>query len=193
LAEETPASGNPGGMFPETVVIKTERRWLYIAAAMLGIMLGVIVATGILQALHPLSYVETTDPTRLHIKGEFVESNLGSALEPDGSVTVRMIAEQYNFAPQCVVVPGNTTVRFRLTSPDVTHGLIIADTNTNAMIVPGFVSEVRTQFARVGEYRMPCHEYCGFGHHGMWALVRVVSAQQFRDLEPEERLHCESR
>ena len=189
---EIRASSNPGGMFPEAVVVETERRWLYIVAVMLGVMLGVIVVTGMLQASHPISDVETVDPTTLHIKGEFVESNLGSALEPDGSVTVRMIGEQYNFAPQCVIVPSDTAVRFRMTSPDVTHGFIIADTNTNAMIVPGFVSDVVTRFTHIGEYRMPCHEFCGFGHHGMWALIRVVSPEKFRGIAPEERLRCDA-
>jgi cytochrome c oxidase subunit II len=45
------------------------------------------------------------DPLTLHLHGEFVESNLGTALEPDGSVTVRLIAQQYNFVPACVLVP----------------------------------------------------------------------------------------
>ena len=185
-------SPSPAGMFPESVVVATERRWLFIAAGMIGIMLGVVVITGMVQASHPISDVETVDPTTLHITGEFVESNLGSALEPDGSVTVRMIGEQYNFAPQCVIVPRDTTVRFRLTSPDVTHGFIIADTNANAMIVPGFISDVVTRFTHNGDYRMPCHEFCGFGHHGMWAQVRVVSPEKFRVLAPEERLRCDS-
>ena len=183
---------NAAGMFPEPVVVATERRWLLIAAGMIGIMLGVVVVTGMIEASHPINDVETIDPTALHISGEFVESNLGSAVQPDGSVTVRMIAEQYNFAPQCVVVPRDTIVRFRLTSPDVTHGFIIADTNTNAMVVPGFISDVVTRFAQIGDYRMPCHEFCGFGHHGMWALVRVVSPDKFRGLAPEERLRCDS-
>ena len=40
---------------------------------------------GIHQATMPQARVETIDPTRLHLSGEFVESNLGSVLEPDGS------------------------------------------------------------------------------------------------------------
>jgi cytochrome c oxidase subunit 2 len=174
----------------ESVVVRTETRWLFIMAGMLGIMLAVLVLTGVFQALHPLSHIETVDPATLHLAGEFVESNLGSAVEPDGVVTVRMIAHQYMFTPQCVTVPAGTLVRFRLTSPDVTHGFIIADTNANAMIVPGFVSEITTRFDRIGEYEMPCHEYCGFGHHGMWARVVVVPRDHFPTLRPDERMTC---
>jgi hypothetical protein len=33
------------------------------------------------------------NPLTLHLRGEFVESNLGTAREPDGSFTLRMIAD----------------------------------------------------------------------------------------------------
>ena len=178
----------PAGLIAESVVVRTETRWLFIMAGMLGIMLAVVVLTGVFQA--PLSHIETVDPTTLHLTGEFVESNLGSAIEPDGVVTVRMIAHQYMFTPECVTVPAGTLVRFRLTSPDVTHGFIIADTNANAMVVPGFVSEIATRFDQIGEYKMPCHEFCGFGHHGMWARVVVVQRDHFPKIGPGERVTC---
>ena len=60
---------------------------------------------GLHQATMPQTAVETVDPRTLHLAGEFVESNLGSALEPDGSVTVRAIGQQYSFTPQCMLVP----------------------------------------------------------------------------------------
>jgi cytochrome c oxidase subunit II len=37
---------------------------------------------------------------------------------------------------------------------------------------------------------MPCHEYCGFGHHGMWAHVVVVPRDHFPKLGPDERMTC---
>ena len=48
------------------------------------IMMVIIVVTGITDALHPPSNVEPIDPVTLHLQGEFVESNLGTAIEPDG-------------------------------------------------------------------------------------------------------------
>jgi len=158
--------------------------------AMLAVMLGVIVVTGIAHALHPPSNVETIDPLTLHLEGEFVESNLGTALAPDGSATVRLIAQQFSFVPNCVTVPADTPIKFRLTSPDVIHGFLLAATNVNAMVVPGFVSEVRTSFAIPGDYTMPCHEFCGLGHHGMWARVTVVPKDQFASLPPLARTRC---
>ncbi|HXZ13492.1 MAG TPA: hypothetical protein VEG64_13980 [Candidatus Sulfotelmatobacter sp.] len=178
------------GVVLEPVIVRTERRWLFAMAAMLGLMLAVVVLTGITQMLNPLSDVETINPATLHLQGEFVESNLGTAVEPDGSITVRILAEQYMFVPQCAIVPASTPVRFRLTSPDVTHGFFVAGTNTNAMVVPGYVTNVRTRFDQPGNYGMPCDEYCGFGHHDMAARIVVVPKEQFKKLPPNERMNC---
>jgi cytochrome c oxidase subunit 2 len=134
------------GLVLEPVIVRTEKHWLFLMAAMLGLMLAAIVLTGVAQMLNPLSDVETINPATLHLQGEFVESNLGTAVEPDGSVTIRLLAEQYMFVPQCAVLPASTLVRFRLTSPDVTHGFFVAGTNANAMVVPGYITNIRTRF-----------------------------------------------
>jgi cytochrome c oxidase subunit 2 len=178
------------GIVPESVVVRTEKRWVMIMAAMLVIMMAVIVVTGVTGALHPPSNVEVVQPQTLHLGGEFVESNLGTAIEPDGSATVRLIAEQYDFVPRCVRLPAETPVKFRITSADVVHGFLLPDTNVNTMVVPGFISEVRTRFARPGEYEMPCHEFCGLGHHAMWTRVSVVSKDRFEAQNPQERTTC---
>jgi cytochrome c oxidase subunit II len=180
----------PDGAIPEEEVTRTENRWLIIMLGMLGVMMAVIVVTGATHALHPSSNVETIDPVTLHLGGEFAESNLGAAAEPDGSVTVRMIAEQYSFVPDCVQVPADTPVKFRITSPDVVHGFLLPGTNVSTMVVPGYVAEVRTTFTRPGDYVMPCNEFCSYGHHGMWARVKVAPRDQFPDLSPVERTSC---
>jgi cytochrome c oxidase subunit II len=187
LAEQLNNEGS-SGLVLEEVVERTERRWLFTMATGLGLMLAVVVFTGLTQMLNPLSDVETVNPATLHLQGEFVESNLGTAVEPDGSITVRILAEQYVFVPQCVLVPAAAPVRFRLTSPDVTHGFFVGTTNTNAMVVPGYVTNVMARFERPGTYSMPCDEFCGFGHHAMAARVVVVPKEQFKDLRPEERI-----
>jgi cytochrome c oxidase subunit II len=183
----------PDGIVPEEVVTRTEKHWVMVMAAMLVVMMAVIVATGVAGALHPASNVEVIEPQTLHLGGEFVESNLGTAIEPDGSATVRLIAQQYDFVPYCVRVPAGTPVKFRLTSADVVHGFLLPDTNVNTMVVPGFVAEVRTSFAQPGEYAMPCNEFCGLGHHAMWARVSVVAKDRFASQGPLERTGCGTR
>jgi cytochrome c oxidase subunit II len=179
-----------GGLVPESTITRTERRWFYVMAGMLGIMLAIIALTGLTQLLHPLSDVETVDVKTLHLEGEFVENDLGVADNPDGSVTVRMLAQQYMFVPQCVRVPIGTPVHFRLTSADVTHGFFVGQTNTNAMVVPGFVTDVSAIFHQRASLKMPCDEYCGFGHHGMVARVEVVTKPEYQSLSLEGRRIC---
>jgi len=164
---------------PEDVVERFERRWAFVVAGIVAMVFAVIVFTGLHWTAQPPSNVETIDASRLHLQGEFVESNLGTALQPDGSATVRVIAQQYSFVPSCIVVPTATPVVFRVTSPDVVHGFLIAGTNVNSMVLPGFVAEVRTRFDQPGDHLMPCHEYCSVGHEGMWARVKVIDRAEF--------------
>jgi cytochrome c oxidase subunit II len=181
----------PDGIVPERLVARTENRWLFVMAGMLVVLMAIIVVTGTVYALHPPSNIEIIDPLTLHLKGEFVESNLGSAVEPDGSVTVRVLAEQYSFVPNCIRVPVDTPIKFRVTSADVIHGFIIPYTNVNTMVVPGYVAEVRTRFTATGRNDMPCHEYCGLGHQAMWAHVVVVPKDEFANFTPTARFSCE--
>src|ERR1700730_14805413 len=108
LADNQPNPLQPAladGIVPEEEVTRSENRWVVIMLGMLGVMMAVIVATGVTNALNPPSNVEFVDPTTLHLGGEFAESNLGTAAEPDGSVTVRLIAEQYFFVINCAQGP----------------------------------------------------------------------------------------
>jgi cytochrome c oxidase subunit 2 len=143
------------------------------------LLVGVVVYTSAHWGFHPPSHVETIDSTSLHKGGEFSESNLGTVIAPDGSALVRVVAQQYAFVPSCILVPAGRPVTIRLASADVVHGFLVQGTNVNAMVVPGYVTTVRTTFKDPGERLMPCHEFCGVGHQAMWARVRVVEPSSF--------------
>ena len=184
----SPPSRHPGSA---AVAARIERKWAALVIAVIAALVAMVVFTGLHWAMMPPSRVETIDPTTLHVSGEFIESNLGSAVETDGSVTVRIVAQQYSFTPQCIVVPADTPITFRATSADVVHGFLIADTNINSMVEPGYVSTFKTSFAQSGEHLMPCHEYCGTGHEGMWAHVKVLDRAAFDQLAANaRRLSC---
>ena len=34
---------------------------------------------------------------------------------------------------------------------------------------------------------MPCHEFCGVGHQGMWAKVKVIDRTEFHELAEQAR------
>ncbi len=170
---------------------RSEMRWAYVVAAVVGLVFVVIIYTGLHWVAAPPSNVEPIDASLLHLSGEFVEANLGTALQPDGAAVVRVIAQQYSFVPQCIVVPADTQIVFRVTSPDVVHGFLVTGTNVNSMVVPGYVSEVRTRFDQAGDHLMPCHEYCSVGHEGMWARVKVVDRLEFdRTYGSQARASC---
>ena len=136
---------------------------------------------------------EGPDPVTLHLQGEFVESNLGAAEDPAGALTVRMIAQQFVFVPQCIVVPAGVPVRFRITSADAVHKLSFLGTNYGLEAVPGAVSEATFTFAKAGEFKIPCYEFCGAGHYAMRGQLEVVARDQFATLPPGERRSCEPR
>lgn len=167
------------------VTVRIEKRWAGLVIGLIALLVAITIYTGLHWAMMPPSRVETIDPRTLHIAGEFIESNLGTAVEADGSVTVRLLAQQYSFTPQCLLVPAGTTITFRATSADVVHGFLIDHTNINSMLVPGYVSTFRSSFEAPGEHPMPCHEFCGTGHQGMWAKVKVVDKAEFQTLKSE--------
>ena len=176
-------------MIPEKKIAQTEAKWFWVVNGVLLTMITVMVVTTAASNLHPPSSAETIDPTQVYGSAEFSESNLGTSIV-GGKAVIRMIAQQYSFVPSCITVPSDTDVDFRITSADVVHGFIIAETNVNTMVVPGYISDVRTRFDRPGSYTMPCHEFCGLGHAGMAATVRVVPRAEFPRLGQTERMRC---
>ncbi|MGO4392969.1 cytochrome C oxidase subunit II [Variovorax sp. M-6] len=168
-----------------------ERRWAVIVVLIIAILVATMVLTSLHWASMPPSRVETIDPRKLHISGEFVEDNLGTTLGEDGKVMVRLIAQQYSFEPQCLVVPAGMPVTFRATSTDAVHGFVIDKTNANVMLVPGFIATFTARFDKAGERLMPCHEYCGTGHEAMWGRVQVLPAEEFlAKAKGGERMSC---
>ena len=171
---------------------RIERKWALLVAIILCVLVAMTIFTGLHWAMMPPSRVETVRPDTLNVSGEFVESNLGSAVEADGSVTVRVVAQQYSFTPQCLLIPTDTPITFRATSADVVHGFLITNTNINSMLEPGYISTFKTTFTQPAEHLMPCHEFCGTGHEGMWANVKVVEPDAFaRLVGPTRRASCD--
>jgi cytochrome c oxidase subunit 2 len=170
---------------------RLEHRWAAVVIAIIALLIVMAVFAGVHQAVLPQSRVETADPRKLHIGGEFIESNLGSAPQPDGSVIVRAIGQQYSFTPQCILVPTDTPITLRVTSADVVHGFLITGTSINLMLVPGYISSIPARFSTPGERLMPCHEFCGFGHEGMWGRIKVIDKAEFARLAADtRRLSC---
>lgn len=158
------------------------------------LLLSIIPATRYYQIDVPLLRLlrgsRHVDPLSLHMAGEFVENNLGTQQDPDGSVTVRMIAMQYLFIPHCIVVPAGVPVHLRITSADNVHSLTFNGADYAVKVLPGTISEAELQFPRAGEYKTACREFCGAGHYAMRSELKVVPRANFPVLRPEERGNC---
>ncbi|HEX6636817.1 MAG TPA: hypothetical protein VF033_04095 [Steroidobacteraceae bacterium] len=184
------APGEEGGHASGEVAATFERRWAWLVGAVILMLLAIMIFTAAHWSSMPPSRVEVIDSTTLHRGGEFVEDNLGTSAE-GGRIVVRVLAEQYAFHPNCIVVPEGQPVTFRVTSSDVVHGFQIFGTNVNTMVVPGYISTFVATLEGTGERIMPCHEFCGVGHAAMWARVHVVSAEQFAALmRSKKRASC---
>ena len=102
-------------------------------------------------------------------------------------MTVRAIGQQYSFTPQCILVPTGTPITIRATSADVVHGFLIDGSTVNVMLVPGYISTIPARFEQPGEHYMPCHEFCGTGHEGMWGKIKVIDRQEFQNMAANRR------
>ena len=164
----------------EDAILKSELRWAIVVGGIVAVILTAILYAALAMHINPPSNREYVDPKTLHLSAEFTEANLGTRVDPNGRVVARVIATQFEFVPNCIVLPANRDVTLRFTSPDVIHGILVGGTNVNTMVVPGYVAQVHTRFTKTGDLLMPCHEFCGLGHSQMLATVRVVPADAFR-------------
>ena len=170
---------------------RAEQRWASVSVVIVVLLAALAAVFGIIHETMPQARVETVDPRQASISGEFIESNLGSALEPDGSVTVRALGQRYSFTPSCITVPTDTPITIRATSADVIHGILIEGTNVNTMLIPGYVSVINARFQTPGEHLMPCQEFCSVGHEGMWGRVKVIDKGAFTELaDKTRRVNC---
>jgi cytochrome c oxidase subunit II len=183
-------ASEPSGHDGESAA-RTERRWAFVSIGIVTLMICVAAFSGLHYTIMPQARVETVNPATLHLAGEFIESNLGAALEPDGSVTLRAVGQQFSFTPECIVVPADTSITLRATSADVVHGILVEGTNINTMLVPGYVSVLPMRFDKPGDHAMPCQEFCGIGHQGMWGRVKVIDKAAFlAAASKQKRLTC---
>jgi cytochrome c oxidase subunit 2 len=176
----------------EQSILKSELRWAMVVGAIVAVIVVAVLYAAIVMHINPPSNREYVDPKTLHLSAEFTESNLGTRVDPNGQIVARIITTQFEFVPNCIVLPAGRDVTIRLTSPDVIHGILISGTNVNTMVVPGYVAQVHTRFTKTGDLLMPCHEFCGMGHSQMLATVRVVPPEAFHP-GADGRIACGNR
>src|SRR5690242_21325501 len=104
-------------------VIRSELRWSGVVTFFVLVAMGLTLVAALALHRNPPSNAERIDPKTLHLSGEFTEPNLGTRVEANGQITTRIVATQFAFVPNCVVLPEGQNVTLRLASPDVIHGI----------------------------------------------------------------------
>jgi len=150
---------------------RAERIWLVFGVSMLAVFLAVITTAAVVDGFVPPSHVQSIDPTRVSQTPPFDHPGLRKV--GPNAYEAYYIARIFAFTPSTIVVPRNAHVTFFVTSADVEHGFSIPETGVNAMVTPGWVSEVSHTFSTPGTLLLICNEYCGSGHQLMAAKVIV--------------------
>ena len=167
---------------------KWERWFLYATVVMLAAFLVAIFASIGEAGIHLPTDEDQVDVNDLDFAATEGNpapfNNLGSrsytGSESDIDWEVVLLAKAWNFsdgsgdAIPTITVPRGARVEFVITSTDTVHGIFISDVAVNAMVIPGQITRVVTEFDEAGEYPILCHEFCGLLHHNMFATVEVV-------------------
>jgi cytochrome c oxidase subunit 2 len=96
----------------------------------------------------------------------------------DGVRVIAMVArapEQGGFSPDRLSLRVGETVRLRISSPDVVHGLTIPGLGVNVNeIYPGKVVEVDVTPTQPGRYAFACTRWCSLDHWRMRGVIEVT-------------------
>lgn len=155
-----------------------EKLWLALSIVLILSLLGTVTYGAVGPGIAMVADDQPTiDATALNEDDRFSEPRVERVGEDEYAAYV--VARQFGFQPDPIVVPANSTVTFYITSPDVTHGFEVAGTNANTMVIPGEVSEITVETDSPETYGIVCNEYCGAGHHVMSGNLEVVSQAEY--------------
>jgi mono/diheme cytochrome c family protein len=88
---------------------------------------------------------------------------------------VARVPEQGGFSPDRIVLQAGETVKLRISSPDVLHGLSIPGLDVNVdEILPGKVVEVEVTPQHPGRYAFACIRWCSVDHWRMRGVIEVA-------------------
>ena len=153
-------------------VDRYEGAWIRASITVLAIFVVAVLTSSAAFGIQLPGVYARIDPNTLLDEGNpFAEPGVRE-LAP-GKYEVYIRAQIWSFLPSEIRVPQGATVTFYLTSQDVQHGFIVEGTNINMMVLPGQVSKLTATFDEPGTFNIICHEYCGIGHHNMFAQLIV--------------------
>ncbi len=152
-------------------VERYEKIWIVLSLIVLAVFLAAIGASVFAAGIQLPGVEGRVDPRTVAQTPPFDQPGVYE-LAPKRYEVV-LLAQAWSFTPNEIRVPAGSVVTFHMSSKDVTHGLMIPNTNVNVMLLPGQVSKVTVRLDKPGQYRFLCHEYCGLGHQAMSGVLIV--------------------
>ena len=150
-----------------------ERIWIIIAFISMAVLLSLVtIASGNMTMALP-GVGGVIDPKTVLRTAPFDKPGVYEISPGKYDVIIVAKATPWSFTPNEIRVKAGSTVTFKITSTDVTHGFMLEGTNANVMTIPGQISIVTVKFDKPGEHLFVCHEYCGVGHQTMSGKVVV--------------------
>ncbi len=157
-----------------------EKLWLAASILLILLLIGSVTYGAVGPGVAMVSDSEQPiDAGALDEDDRFAEPRVEQVGENEYEAYV--VAFQYGFNPDPIVVPEDSRVTFYVTAEDVIHGFQVVGTNANTMVVPGEVAEITVEVNEPGEYGVICNEYCGAGHHVMEGKLEVVSQSEYEE------------
>ncbi|MFP4589897.1 MAG: cytochrome c oxidase subunit II [Halobacteriales archaeon] len=155
-----------------------EKLWLGMALVLILLLIGTVTYGALGPGIAMIAEADDPlNPDALDEDERFADPRV-EQVGPD-EYEAYVVARQFIFQPDPIVVPADSTVTFEVTSGDVIHGFEVVGTNANVMVVPGEVSRITVEVDEPGTYGIICNEYCGAGHHDMEGTLEVVQPDEF--------------
>ncbi|MGE0726919.1 MAG: cytochrome c oxidase subunit II [Acidimicrobiia bacterium] len=158
-----------------------EKNWMRFSVALLVVFAAAVTIAGFAAGFQLPGAESEVDPTTVATEGPW--STPGLIEVAPGQFEAYVLSQAWSFSPRELVVPVGATVDIYVTSSDLQHGFKVTDTNINMQVVPGQVSKLSYTFETVGEFPYICTEYCGQGHAAMFGTVKVVTQQEYDDMQ----------
>ena len=91
----------------------------------------------------------------------------------DDVPVIEITAKRFAFIPDKITLKKGQTVKLRLHSQDVTHGLFLDTLKLDEKIPPGETREVTVTPHKTGTFTSVCDHFCGADHGSMNMTVVV--------------------
>lgn len=155
---------------------KYEKIWLIFGMSCLVLFLAIVGIQAFKMGTQPPSGHVHIDPEKVKETKPFDKPGLKKIGKNEYELIIVASAFNYDLgtAEKKVSIPKGSRVTYKVATTDVVHGFSVAGTNVNMMIEPGYVSELTVTHDRVGTFTIVCNEYCGAGHHMMFASIEVT-------------------